>query len=593
MLASPRYTPADIAVTLSRTEINFEPYLLTLREHAAPPTKRDIDAILQRLRAPPASLAPELPDLAPSDSPSFRDFISCNFTAAELAEAQTLQSAIVPQLNDDQRAVYTHVATTLTNGTLLTLSVNGKAGTGKSFLIRALQSLFVTQGVPYITCASTGIAASLIRGRTVHSAFGIFTNTHGETFSSLTLARPAGRAIAFCRAIIIDEVTMTHKDVLNSLDATLRKLSAQSNSPHYDLPFGGKHVLFFGDLAQVPAGVRARDDFTESSEQFFACLPFASFTRFTLRQVMRQAPDEHALLSLLDDVRAGPHRLSDASLQSLRSRFVPGLLESVFPAVDRFVQHDSPQGMVVTFTNASADRYNLLALQDRLAASQQSRTTFTAMFFVSPAPSFRVPDNPSLERVRGLQTELASVVLASQAEIRLFFGAFRKRLFNSIIPLRLHVCVGARVMLLQNLDLAAGLINGSRGTITSVRPEIPAIEIRFDCLPADHPPVLLTRRRSVEYSLTSGKTMFMFQFPLKLCWAVTAYKAQGQSLARVAIDISEPAFAHGSLYVALSRVRTLDSLLLFGTEAFPESGPLYHINQCIQVQDQTQALNDL
>ena len=85
----------------------------------------------------------------------------------------------------------------------------------------------------------------------------------------------------------------------------------------------------------------------------------------------------------------------------------------------------------------------------------------------------------------------------------------------------------------------------------------------------------------------------MFQFPLKLCWAVTAHKSQGQSLSRVAIDISEPAFAHGSLYVALSRVASLDGLLLFGQESFPDNGPLYHVNELIQVEDQAPDLNDL
>ena len=85
----------------------------------------------------------------------------------------------------------------------------------------------------------------------------------------------------------------------------------------------------------------------------------------------------------------------------------------------------------------------------------------------------------------------------------------------------------------------------------------------------------------------------MFQFPLKLCGAVTAHKSQGQSLSRVAIDISEPAFAHGSLYIALSRVQSLDGLLLFGLESFPEHGPLYYVNEFVRVEDQALDPNDL
>ena len=77
----------------------------------------------------------------------------------------------------------------------------------------------------------------------------------------------------------------------------------------------------------------------------------------------------------------------------------------------------------------------------------------------------------------------------------------------------------------------------------------------------------------------------MLQFPVKLCWAVTAHKAQGQTLTKIAIDISDSAFAHGALYVALSRVRSLDCVQLFGLEEFPENGPLFHTNPYIRWQD--------
>ena len=84
----------------------------------------------------------------------------------------------------------------------------------------------------------------------------------------------------------------------------------------------------------------------------------------------------------------------------------------------------------------------------------------------------------------------------------------------------------------------------------------------------------------------------MYQFPLKLSWAVTSHKAQGQTLSRIAIDISDSAFAHGALYVALSRVRTLDALLLFGLPEFPEGGPCFHVNPYIRWQDRLPVDNE-
>ena len=595
MLQSCRYSPMEIAVALSRLDSDMRPVLIARRSNAPPAQSRDIEMILSMLDEQQRLQCSIVPDLQPTDLSTARTFINCAFTDQEVQEANHRLETIANQLNCDQRTVFNHVSQTLDIGSLLTVFVSGKAGTGKSFLIDAITALLTSRNVSFITCASTGIAASLIRGRTVHSAFGIFTNSHGETISSLTISRPAGHAIALCQVIIIDEITMVSRSVLDCLDTTLRKLAAQSLSPHYDAPFGGKHVLLFGDLAQVPAVVSASDDFQESAEQFFASLPFSSFQRFSLNQLMRQNPGEQELLALLEDVRSLPSRLSPQSLDILRSRFCPGLLEDVLPIIDDFVGRDSPTGMVVTFTNAHAERYNELILTSRVSASHAEPISFRALFFVSDSPSFRVPDSriPTLESVRTLQQSLCQARLASESEIRIFLGAFRRRAFNSIVPFNLTLCTGARVMLLQNLDVAKGLINGARGVVVSILPDNSAIEIRFDCQPANSNPTLITRRRSVEYPLSSGKHIFMFQFPLKLCWAVTAHKSQGQSLSRVAIDISEPAFAHGSLYVALSRVHSLDGLLLFGLESFPENGPLYHVNEFIQVEDQAPDLNDL
>lgn len=148
---------------------------------------------------------------------------------------------------------------------------------------------------------------------------------------------------------------------------TLRKLAAQTLSPGYDQPFGGKHVLLFGDLAQVPAVVRTADDFSESSEQFFASLPYSSFATLSLSIIMRQDPGQEQLLQLLDEVR-GSIRLSHASLSA--ARFHPGQIEAAVDTVDAFVGHDSASGMVIAFTNNRVSRYNELIISRRAAALQ-------------------------------------------------------------------------------------------------------------------------------------------------------------------------------------------------------------------------------
>ena len=484
----------------------------------------------------------------------------------------------------------TYILRALDSGVALNLFVSGNAGTGKSFLISCIQSLLTSRSIPFLTCASTGIAADLIHGRTVHSAFSIFQLPNGDTVSSLDIAKPSGHAISLAPVIIIDEITMISRAVIDCLDHALRRLAAQAFSPGATLPFGGKHIILFGDLAQVPAVVRSRDDFTEAAQQFFSSLPYASFVRLSLSIVMRQLPGETTLLSLLTDLRSAPEHLSPASVAALRSRFHPGSLEEVLPFVDDFVGRDAPDGLVVTFTNAQAALYNALILTRRATANRLATTSFDAFFFVSNGDAYRAqPGHP--DALHNPNTPL-HVTLASDAERRLLFSAFRRRQFNTIIPFNLSLCSGARVMLLQNLDIASGLINGSRGTYIGYLGQHDALEVPFDNQPLDRPPTLITRTRSVSYPLADGREIFVFQFPLKLSWAVTAHKAQGQSLHKVAIDISQPAFAHGSLYVAISRVRTLDSLLLFGLPEFPEDGPAYHVNRYIQFHDVEPTLTD-
>lgn len=127
----------------------------------------------------------------------------------------------------------------------------------------------------------------------------------------------------------------------------------------------------------------------------------------------------------------------------------------------------------------------------------------------------------------------------------------KKKLVNTIIPFNLTLAMNCRIMLLQNFDVAAGLINGSRGTFIQYHKFIDAIKIKFDFQTNDKNPILKQRKKYVEYQFQNGKSIFMYQFPIKLSWAVTAHKSQGQTLSKVTIHIGESAFAHGSFYVSL------------------------------------------
>ena len=329
---------------------------------------------------------------------------------------------------------------------------------------------------------------------------------------------------------------------------------------------------------------------------FIVAIYFLNFIRWELKKIMRQNPDEIEYIKLLEYIRNHPDdKIKDNSiLQILHNQFIPGTMDSVFPVIDDFVGKDSPDGMVITFTNAAAKYYNSLVLNSRINYDMTKLINIDAKFFVNETQQYRIGNltNYQAEVEINNQRRIGRLYQASETQIKLFKGAMKKYIINSIIPFHITIAEGSRIMLLQNIDISCGLINGARGTFIEYIPDIDAMKIKFDIQEESEESILIKRRKSVELQLNEGKKMFMYQFPIKLVWAVTAHKSQGQTLERAAINVGEPAFAHGSLYVVLSRVKSLKNILLFGLSEWPTEGPQFHINPYIQNEQNAQAEND-
>lgn len=235
----------------------------------------------------------------------------------------------------------------------------------------------------------------------------------------------------------------------------------------------------------------------------------------------------------------------DESIENLlKDRFIPGTLEQVEDIIDRFVEGDSPEGMVVTFKNRTANDYNEMIMNKRIRQSGNQSFSISALYFIRKSNSFVSDVNQTCQEGIKRQAELTKAVFASESDIKIFNGALKKKQINTIVPFNLRLCVGSRVMLLKNLNMTEGLINGARGTIISYNKEHDTISVMFDFQNSNEQPVLITRRNVTEYQMSNGSIIFMFQFPIKLSWAVTAHKCQGQTLNHVAINIGENAFAH-------------------------------------------------
>lgn len=383
--------------------------------------------------------------------------------------------------------------------------ITGQAGTGKSTLLRYFRAR-TTKQVAFL--APTGMAALNIQGQTLHSFFRFPPQCLTEDDIEVSRNKELYRKLD---TLVIDEVSMVRADVMQAVDWFMRR-----NGRDARLPFGGVQVILFGDLYQLPPVVPTSEDEKQvfemqgyASEYFFAAHVWQSRPPRIeeLRTVYRQR--DPVFQGLLNAVRV--NEIGDEQLAQLNQR-----VDATFQPPP-----DVPY-LTLTATNHRAGQIN----GDKLAKL------------------------PGRDRVYSGRVE----------------GVFEK---DFPVEPDLRLKEGAQVMLVKN-DGARRWSNGTLGTIArleegriqvamatpdngeqvyEVEPETwDAIRYRFD---------------EDELRVKADVVGRFTQYPLKLAWAITIHKSQGQTFDRVIIDLGRrPAFAYGQTYVALSRCRTLAGLVL-------------------------------
>lgn len=332
---------------------------------------------------------------------------------------------------------------------------------------------------------------------------------------------------------------MISSSCLDAIDRGLSRLMSQVSRPHHHLPFGGVSILLFGDLAQVPAVVPNADDYNQYLHQFLRTCHYQLFLLFELRQQMRQAADEAELLQILDACRGAQQRSLPPDIQDLlRQRFFPDTEGADrYESVSDFL--GDTDSLCITFTNRAAANYNLYKItQQARGGAEISR--LSAFFYVRGVSAYSGDPAQTPSPVR-----LCSRCPANDRQIAIYRRAIQLRKTSCIVPFAFDIAVGSKVMLLKNLSFADKLINGARGVVTALDSEDGHIHTIWVLFNGHEQPSAITRRICHSYKLDSGDTVELYQFPLNLAWAATAHKAQGQTLEKVAIDISEDAFAHG------------------------------------------------
>ncbi len=379
--------------------------------------------------------------------------------------------------------------------------LTGRAGTGKTTFLNGIKKCV---GKQFITLAPTGIAAILAGGETIHSFFGLplevcSPGVVGHMNQTKILA------LLHADTIIIDEVSMLRCDIVDAVDRTMRLVLRNFK------PFGGKQVIFVGDMFQLPPVVRegAEKDLLRDlygTESFFFykanAIKGINLVKIEFQKNYRQTDKE--FIGILENVRM--NRLTSRDIDELNTR----------------VCYPEKSDMVITLTslNKTADQIN----QQRLSKIDSELFTYEGVID-GKFDEKRLP----VEKVLGLK-------------------------------------VGAQVMFTRN-DLYKRWVNGTIATVMKLAKDEISVRTESGLLCK----VAQCVWESVEYEydrderrLKKEVTGTFTQFPLKLAWAITVHKSQGMTFDKMALNLSRVLFADGQLYVALSRVRSLDGLYLSG-----------------------------
>ena len=375
----------------------------------------------------------------------------------------------------------------------------GKAGTGKTTF---LKKIYKNVNKSFAVLAPTGIAAINAGGETIHSVFGFEFKVLGpKDYGRLSISKKD--MLKEVDAIIIDEVSMVRCDVIDGIDRALRSVMRNG------IPFGGKQMIFVGDMFQLEPVTKKEDKmilqdlYGDITPYFFNAKVFNYYKLPTIefQKIYRQS--EEKLITLLDNVRIG--NLTKEDLQLLNSRVTNEV---------------SSEELIITLTprNDMAKKIN----EEKLALLNEPEFLF-------------------------------------DGEVK---GEFDVKNFHTEKELRLRK--GAQVMFTKN-DSCGRWVNGTLGEIIELKEDYIKVRTNND----GEYEVERTEWENTKniYDKTAKKVMqetvgSFIQFPLKMAWAITIHKSQGLTFDKVRIDFSKGAFAKGQSYVALSRARFLDGIML-------------------------------
>jgi predicted ATPase len=396
--------------------------------------------------------------------------------------------------------------------------LTGKAGTGKTTFLKDLKRISPKR---MIVTAPTGVAAINAGGVTIHSFFQLPFHPYIPSFylpetnlasrsdqnepPGYKMSREKINIIKSLDLLIIDEISMVRADTLDAIDSALRRYKTRH------LPFGGVQLLMIGDLQQLAPVVKDEDReiIGKYYDSFFffgsRALCSIEYVTIELKHIYRQ--NDQVFIDLLNKIR--DNDVDQEVLNELNKRYIPDF------------DCDSGGGYITLTTH----NYQAQAINDSKLEKLPGRThTFSAT----------------------IKDEFPELSYPNASELILK--------------------AGAQVMFVKNdLSREKLFFNGKIGRVESFDDDIIVVKCPDDDINIR---VEMTEWQNVKYTINEEtkeieeRVIGTFtQYPVKLAWAITIHKSQGLTFDRAVIDACA-AFAHGQVYVALSRCRTLDGLVL-------------------------------